>query len=56
MRTRDENGIKDIPDLVSNEVSKAISRKKIDVKDVVVARLGSPSLMSQIDMNMLENE
>lgn len=45
-----------IPDLADKEVKKGTSRKKADVKDVVAALLGSPSLMSQIYMTMLEHE
>lgn len=56
MSTQVVKAIEDIPDLVAKEVTRAKSRKKIDVKDVVDALLGSPRLISQIDMTMIEHE
>lgn len=56
VRTQVGRPVEDIPYLVSEEVSKATSRKKTDVKDVVDTLLGPPSLMSQFSMTMPENE
>lgn len=56
VRKQAEKAIDGLPDLVANEVTKATSRKKTDVKDEVDDLLGSPSLMLRIAMAMLEHE
>lgn len=51
-----EKTVEDISVLVEEKVSRTTGRKNTDVKDCIDALLGSPTLLSQIAMTMLEQK
>lgn len=56
VRAKVVNSISYIPDLVAQEVSKATSRRKTDIKYVAEFLVGSTSLMTNMFMTLRENE